>query len=218
MRIYDINYFIENDFTKDFRLHTEQDDLEIHNTLGNDVPFEMSLCNRIYLEEQFLKHNVKSILEIGVCKPFNGTNSSYHVFKKIKSPLCFYFGVDILDKKFINDSENKIHFIQSDSSNLDLVMNTINESGIHEIDFLMIDGWHSGNQLLKDWRFTQFLSPDGVVALHDTNYHYYPKELINNINKDKFTVTSCCHMPGDWGISFIKRRFILNKKGAPIIL
>lgn len=203
-RIYDVNHFIKNDLTEDIRLHNHQDDLETLNTEGNDVVYEMSLCNRIYLKDAFKADKVNSILEIGVCKPFNGTNSSYHVFKEIKSPQCFYFGVDILDKSFINDYDNNIHSIKSDSSDLDLIMDYINDNGINKIDFLMIDGWHSGNQLLKDWRFTQFLSEDGVVALHDTQYHYYPRALINKLRKDKFSVSSCCHKPGDWGISFIK--------------
>jgi hypothetical protein len=206
MRIYDINYFIENDFVSDIRQFNDLDDLEINDTQGNDIFYEMSLCNRVYLENIFLKtENVNSILEIGVSKPFNSNNSSYHVFKRIKKSDCHYFGVDILDKSHIIDLQNKIHFIHSDSSDLDYVMNYINDCGISRIDFFMIDGWHSGNQLLKDWRFTQFLSDNGVIVLHDTNYHYYPRQLISSLNKAKFEVTNCCKMPDDWGISFIKK-------------
>ena len=204
--ITDINYFIENDLNFDIRSDGNIDDEDIFHG-GDFKPFEMSDCNLLNLKQEFLSlkssKKIKAILEIGICR--NKFRSSCFCYFENKAPDTFYFGVDIEDKSFLDDPSKNIYTIRNNSSNIEEIMNYINSLGIYEFDFIFIDGDHTLNQVLKDWRFTQFLSHNGVVGLHDTNFHRGPKIFVDNLNTNKFIVDKLCLEPSDWGITFIRK-------------
>ena len=76
-----------------------------------------------------------------------------------------------------------------------------------KVDFLFIDGWHSINQVLDDWKFTEFLADGGVVGFHDTNCHPGPMLFVDNLNPDKYDIEKCCTTwMVDYGISFVSRK------------
>lgn len=193
----------QQDLIRDIRTHTGFDNIDgaLPHPSGYDGRQEFSDCNRQNLLDYFLrvKDQCRAILEIGVCR--NGDSSSTHVFLQNKPDNCAYVGIDLDDKSFLNNSDKKIHTIQSNSSNIEDNYRTIAQLGITEFDFIFIDGWHSINQVLTDWEYTKWLSDHGIVGFHDVSCHPGPCYFIKALNTDLWTVViNTC--PNDWGIGF----------------
>ena len=87
-----------------------------------------------------------------------------------------------------------------------LLINLGNICCCYHFDFIFIDGWHSVNHVLKEWRFVEYLSDFGIVAIHDTNYHPGPRKFIKVLNPERYIIDKTCTEGKDWGISFIKKR------------
>jgi hypothetical protein len=199
----------EQDLVRDIRTGTDFDN-DDGNQSGrvvrdyplpeSGVPEEFSACNKTALMEHFLKikDRAKSILEIGVCR--NGESSSTYCFLNNKNDETVYVGIDLVDKSFLNNEDKRIYTICGNSSNIDQNIETMKSWGIAELDFILIDGFHSINQVLIDWEYTKILSPGGIVAFHDTNEHPGPHMFIRNLNTDIWQVELCCL--NDWGIGF----------------
>lgn len=164
---------------------------------------EVSDCNLAALQMYFLPmaNDCRSILEIGINR--NGEGSFTQIFLKNKPHDCVYIGVDIDDKTYLNDAERNIHTIRNDSSNYTENMRMINALGVYEFDFIFIDGWHSINQVLRDWEYVRHLSSKGIVGLHDTNHHPGPKNFIAALNRQLWQAEQRC--PDDFGIGFARR-------------
>ena len=181
----------------------------------HDYPLMHQICRNIesrgewtnftsYDRYNLLKHfmkvkDCKSILEIGVENNPNHLTST-SVFLGSKDDNTKYFGVDI---------EENIFTIQTRSENIDEVMAYLNSKGVTEIDFLFIDGWHSINQVIKEFEYTKWLSPNGIVGFHDTNHHPGPKYFLEQvIDRNVWEVVEC---PGDnpmydFGVAFAWRK------------
>lgn len=150
----------------------------------------------------------KVILEIGVENNPNHLTST-SVFLANKDDDTKYFGVDLNDKSSIRNEEKNIFTIQTRSENIDEVMAYLNSKGVNEIDFLFIDGWHSINQVIKEFEYTKWLSPNGIVGFHDTNHHPGPKYFLEQvIDRNAWEVVEC---PGDnplydFGVAFAWRK------------
>jgi predicted O-methyltransferase YrrM len=199
----------EQDLIKDIRTHSGYDDSDMdperritrdYPLIEAGVPEEFSACNKTALMKHFLKikDQAKSILEIGVCR--NGESSSTYCFLNNKNDETAYVGIDLVDKSFLNNEDKRIYTICGNSSNVDRNIETIKSWGIEQLDFILIDGWHSINQVLTDWEYTKILSSGGIVAFHDVNEHPGPYYFIRNLNLDVWNIDLCCH--DDWGIGF----------------
>lgn len=197
------------DLVRDIRDFTSNDD---NDDMIRRCSVEVSDCNRNALFEHFLKvrDNCRAVLEIGVCR--NGENSFTHVFLKNKRPETIYIGVDTNDKSFLDDPSQNIFTIQSDSSDYNRIIEFCRSKGITELDFLFIDGWHSINQVMKDWEFTNILSEKGIVGFHDTAYHYGPQRFVNNLNPKLWHVipNACNYTEDDYGIGFAWKKHSTN--------
>lgn len=158
--------------------------------------------------------NPNAILEIGVHKyPYK--KSTFRLFTEGKSKNCVYLGVDILDKSNLNNPKRNIHTIKCSSFERDLVKNKLDELGVEKIDLLMIDGWHSINAVVNDWQYTEILSEDGVVVLHDTNAHTGPVAVFDAIDETLWEKKKYCRSTkkvpkhgevfDDWGLAIVKR-------------
>jgi predicted O-methyltransferase YrrM len=203
----------EQDLVRDIRTGTDFDN-DDGNQSGrvvrdyplpeSGVPEEFSACNKTALMEHFLKikDQAKSILEIGVCR--NGESSSTYCFLNNKNDETAYVGIDLVDKSFLNNEDKRIYTICGNSSNIDQNIETMKSWGIVELDFILIDGFHSINQILIDWEYTKILSPGGIVAFHDTNEHPGPHMFIRNLNTDIWQIE--LHCLNDWGIGFAWRK------------
>ncbi len=171
-----------------------------------EVPREFSDMNEALLAQHLWKvaksdPGLLRILEIGVCR--NGEHSSTTQILDIMDGT--YLGVDIEDKSYLDEPNKGIYTFQTDSSNYDDIVRKLEviNHGDTTLDFLFIDGWHSVNQVLRDWRFAELVRPGGIVGFHDTNAHPGPYIVFDAIDetlfhKEKFLEEDY----NDWGISF----------------
>lgn len=198
----------EQDLIKDVRTHSHKDDEDgnqsgvVSRETHHEYPHpEFSECNRVQLLEKFLKvkDHAKAVLEIGVCR--NGDQSSTHVFLQNKKPETVYVGIDLENKSFLHELGENIHTFAANSSDLESNMARVRELGVEQFDFILIDGHHSINQVYRDWEYTSWLAPGGIVAFHDTAEHPGPFLFVRNLNTEKWNV-EVNNCPGDWGIGF----------------
>lgn len=145
----------------------------------------------------------KVIVEIGVdaC----GGNTSTNTLLRFKSKECMYIGIDIEDKSYLNDSENNVFTIQSDSANRSEVYKLLDSHGHEKIDFIFVDGWHSINQVIEEWKYWEQMAPNAVMAFHDTNYHPGPVAVLDAIDRDIFSVEYFGRGDVDWGVGVVQR-------------
>jgi len=144
-----------------------------------------------------------SIVEIGVNR--NGERSMSRVLMDERPEFCCYLGIDIEDKSYLDDPERLIHTIQCSSAEQDRVRDKLREIGVGVIDLLFIDGWHSVNQCVNDWQYTDRLSDHGVVILHDTNTHPGCVALFEAIDETMYDKQRYC-TEGDFGIAVMRKR------------
>jgi len=213
----------EQDLVKDIRLHDYRDDLDWplvdkKFVFDGELPqfprwrqkHDFSKLNQLALEKIFkLKcAGAKSILEIGVSRDTNKSATSTSIFLDNKRKDCVYLGVDIETKTYLDNKKENVNTLICRSEKVDFIMNHLRSLGVYEIDFLMIDGWHSINQVMTEWEFTNWLSPNGVVAFHDTAYHPGPHRFVNNLDTTKWCVipNACAEETHDYGIGFAWRR------------
>lgn len=175
-----------------------------------NLKLDFSPLDRDLLVKEFnkVKNDVKVILEIGVARFNNGANMSTvstGVFLENKNDDTIYLGVDLADRSYVKGKN--VHTLRTNSSNLEEIMNKIEELyGEKRIDFLFIDGWHSVNQVLDEWRFVEYLSKDGVIAFHDTNHHPGPREVLKAIDENDFEVKKYFEGKHDWGMAIVRRK------------
>lgn len=139
------------------------------------------------IDELLLIDPLRCIVEIGVDKDAFAKNTYSREILKNKDPNTIYIGVDIEDRtRICYYGYENVHFIQTDSSNRQLVYDYMNKLGIYEIDFLFIDGYHSINQCVKDWLYVEKLSKHGRVILHDTRVFPGPYAVFEAIDDTMF--------------------------------
>ena len=197
----------KEDLLIDIRYGDERDDSDLPLKETISVQYdgkngEFSPCNHEALLKNFLKikHNCKSILEIGIAR---GERGSSYTLTKNKNKDCVYVGVDIRDGSFLNDHDNNVFTIQTGSENYEQILSFIKSKGVEKLDFIFIDGWHSINQVYKEWEFTSLLSENGIVGFHDTNNHPGPTLFVKNLNSDWVVEKSCLE---DNGITFVWKK------------
>lgn len=210
---------VNNDLIREIRSFTEVDDQDYNEVYFSQkhpgmtpwprggTKIEFSDWNRSQLNTYFKKvsKNAKAVLEIGVCR--NDGKSSTWCFLNNKQKETFYFGVDIEDKSFLDSDEENIFTLKTSSSNTEEIMDFVRSKCVDKFDFIFIDGWHSINQVLDDWKFTEFLAEDGIVGFHDTNCHPGPMLFVDHLNTDKYNVIKCCKTwLVDYGISFVSKK------------
>lgn len=144
-------------------------------------------------------------VEIGVANHVDGASATHALLRELPRDMQ-YLGVDAKDKSGIR--RDNVHTLRCDSSNIDDVMTEVERlRGERIIDFLHIDGWHSVAQIVKDWRYAEFVPAHGRIVLHDTNFHPGPVALLPAIDRDMFEVkqwfTDCAD---DWGITVVSRK------------
>tara|TARA_B100001778_G_scaffold334029_1_gene344093 strand:+ start:15719 stop:16333 length:615 start_codon:yes stop_codon:yes gene_type:complete len=175
--------------------------------IWKEVAQEFSVRNHEVLRDQLLsiKDRCDVILEIGVAR--NGEQSSFKSIVENKKNDAIYLGVDIEDRSWIADIPNNIYFVMTNSSHTKFIMDEVERlSGKREIDLLHIDGWHSVNQIVDDFKFAEYLSPHGIIVCHDTSAHPGPIELFKALDEDVFVgQTFFSERNDDWGIGIIKR-------------
>jgi hypothetical protein len=169
-------------------------------------PVEVSDANYAVCEEviRSLGDCCKVIVEIGVNR--NGERSMTHAYLKNKSDDCIYVGIDVEDKILLNNDEKRIHTIKTNSFNQAQIREFLTQLGIEKIDILAIDGWHSVNTAINDWKYADMLSDNGVVVLHDTNLHPGPICLFEAVDETLFDKVRHCTEYTDYGIATFRKK------------
>ena len=214
----------ETDLVKDIRFNDSDDDVDeplkrrmqvswnippdqsgpySHFTLDNHRALQFSI-------DEFKKRTgrpLRTVFEIGVgIKYFmdNGSASTSTLLKNLDA-AGKYLGIDIQDSSHVNNPDKGIHTFIARSENVSEVREKMLTLGLDEIDFFFIDGWHSINQVLKEWEYTQFLSPGAVVGWHDTKAHPGPYLFLRNLDPDKWvSYPNLC--PNDYGYGYCYRK------------
>jgi len=213
------------DLKRDIRFGNEKDDIdfgvpEIFPDLNRcrfwREPYRaFSFNDGKKLLEQFtsIKDKCRVILEIGVDRNGRGEGHNYvpsssDVLIENKNKETIYLGIDIDDKSYLDAPENNIYTLRCQSQNFEKVREKLKSLGVEEIDFYFIDGWHSINQVLLEWEYTDLLSPYGIVGFHDTRYHPGPRYFINNLDTSRWNVIpdACVEYDDDWGIGFASKK------------
>lgn len=161
---------------------------------------ELDLVND--MSKQYATHG---ILEIGVARPTNRDRAFTYKYLKNKPKEIPYIAIDIDDKSFLNNLENKVYSIQCKSDEQDKVREFLKQNQIDEISILSIDGWHSMNAVINDWKYTDLLVRGGIVIFHDSNYHPGVHCFIPFIDEDKYEVTKYFVGEDAHGITIAKK-------------
>ncbi len=158
-----------------------------------------------------VRDGAKAIMEIGIDE-FNPSSttkyaaqSSTTIIKNLKEKNTYYFGLDIADKSYLNDSENNIHTIRCNSTEYEKVHSVLNSHNIDSLDFLFIDGDHSLFYAWKDWAYAEWVRVGGIVVLHDTHWHLGPKILYENIDEKYFDKKIFGNDLLNWGLAIARR-------------
>ena len=164
---------------------------------------EVTECNLNVIQSivDKLGDKCNAIMEIGVFRNPDSDKNMSHILLYGKPKDAIYLGVDLDDKSFLNDPEKNIHTVQSNSHDQSKIRRKLDEIGVKKLDILMIDGWHSVNTCVNDWCYTDLLSDDGVVILHDTNAHPGCIALFHAVDENLFDKQRHCADISDMGIA-----------------
>jgi len=172
----------------------------------NNIPCHFSNCNIKTLEYIIDSTNPTGILEIGVHRPTGTLDSSTKIILDKKSDSTTYIGIDKDPKDILDNSGNNVYSLSQDSNNHQLVYDFMETIGVTGFDLIMIDGWHSVNMCVSDWKYTERLLENGVVILHDTNFHPGPMLLFDAIDGALFDKKLYCINDNDYGLGVLRRK------------
>jgi len=154
--------------------------------LGCKCTAEVSSNNYSLMEELAKKYTKDGVVEIGVNR--NGAGSFTWALLNNKPKTTIYLGIDIDDKSSINDRGNSVYTIQANSFDHENIRKYMKQIGLSKISLLFIDGWHSVNAVINDWKYSDLLAEDGIVVFHDTNFHPGPTIFLDAIDNSIFKV------------------------------
>jgi hypothetical protein len=162
---------------------------------------EVSLCNLAVVSDVVARvgTDCTAILEIGVHR--NSENSISSILIDNKPQSAVYLGVDIEDKRYIDDHLRNVYTIKANSHDQPGIRHRLRSIGVSKLDIIMIDGWHSVNTCINDWLYTDMLSDTGAVILHDTNAHPGSIALFEAVDINLFHKTRYCQTDDDMGIA-----------------
>lgn len=180
-----------------------------HNYMHTVIQNEFSQQNGDILvsciEKLKAKSSFNTVMEIGVQR--SGELSSTCRLMAVKPQETLYLGVDIKNQSIdtVHKPHLNAHGLTSDSGDYPYVCENLDRLGMKGLDLLIIDGYHSINQLYKDFRYAERLSAGGMVFFHDTNYHPGPKTLLDCVDPKVFNISKYFEGERDWGCAVLER-------------
>jgi hypothetical protein len=178
-----------------------------YHTQGKNVRQEFSSQNHAILisEIERLGDDCQCVLEIGVNR-FSDVSSTRTILNR-KPNHCIYIGVDIDDKSDLDSVDECVYTIKSSSENMHLVEELLRKFDVEKFDLIHIDGWHSVNGVINDWKYVKYLSDWGTVLLHDTSVFPGPFVVYDAVDENLFDKTKYFEFDySDWGISVCRRK------------
>ena len=167
---------------------------------------EISDGNREIVRQavEHLGANLTSAMEIGVDR--SNAASMSRIIMEGRPAGSFYLGVDINDKSYLNNAEANTWTLQCNSHDQTTIRDFLSLRGITQLDLLFIDGWHSVNTCVNDWRYTDLIRPGGIVLLHDSNSHPGCAALFDAVDDTVYDKARYCTEDTDFGIAAFIRK------------
>lgn len=151
---------------------------------------------------------MKCIVEIGVATNFPG--SSTEIFMSQKLDDCHYFGIDInwSGKEHHEQYKPNIHIVGMNSKDdREKIIEKLKEFGCEQIDVLMIDGDHSLNFMINDWKYVELVRSGGLILIHDLNVHPGPHLVWDSIDEEMFEKKKYfCDVDNDFGLGVVWKK------------
>jgi len=173
-----------------------------HNKITQEFSENNKQVLKSLMDDLEQKNKLNVILEIGVNR--SREYSSTQFILKNKSLHTKYIGIDLeqsLIDTIYNESLNNFG-LATNSSNYEQIVGYLNYLNVGMVDLFIIDGWHSVDQVVKDWRFTNLLNLGGHVLMHDTNYHPGPYCVYEAIDSDYYIKQKhSTTLEHDWGVA-----------------
>ena len=183
------------------------DDVDAWN-LPQDCPPEFTVFDHTILKMLIKRiKKPRCIVEIGVDNsPLGFEHSSTNTILKTKPKKCIYLGIDILDRSHTHNVNNNVYTLKCSSGSHQLIKDKLADLKVSTIDFLFIDGWHSVNQVIEEWKYWDVMSPKSIMAFHDTNFHPGPLAVLDAVDETLFTVERFGVDLLDWGMACVTRK------------
>ena len=192
---------------------TDSDDIRMphvhmHGYTGAlNAPFSVSRDNCKVVEEVIaaIGPNNNGILEIGLNAAFDQQSITYELVSN-KPPATPYLGVDAADRAYLLNSGDNMHILQTNSTDQEAVRGKLKDIGIDKISILCIDGDHSVNTVINDFKYSDLLEDGGIIIFHDTNVHPGPVVVVDAIDTNLYKVKKhqTTHK-SDWGIAVAQK-------------
>ena len=167
---------------------------------------EISDGNRSIVRQavEHLGSTLTAAMEIGVDR--SNTDSMSRIIMEGRPAGSFYLGVDLNDKRYLNNAEANTWTLQCNSHDQTVIREFIISKNITHLDLLFIDGWHSVNTCVNDWRYTDLIRPGGIVLLHDSNSHPGCAALFDAVDDTVYDKARYCTEDTDYGIAAFIRK------------
>ncbi|NEO33234.1 MAG: class I SAM-dependent methyltransferase [Symploca sp. SIO3C6] len=162
------------------------------------------------LKQIIIKNPIFTVMEIGVHRTNNTYKSSTIAILEAlsrKKNSTFYLGIDLEEKHFLEQQYDNCLTIKTSSDNQYKIRKTLEERDISQLDLLLIDGDHSIEMMINDWKYADLLREGGLVIFHDVSFHPGPKLIYQCIDEKLFEKTAI-EIPGDWGFALCRRRYL----------
>ncbi len=186
-------------FLPQMRYHDNDADWSI---FTRPCPREVSDADHSVVEKVIKNHMTHAIVEIGVGGIHRPLEGSFTQLLLANKPAHIpYLGIDCEDKTYLRNEEQKVFTVTAFSKEQQKIREYMKSIGIEEISILFIDGFHSVNTVINDWKYTDLLADSGIVIFHDTNYHPGPRVFINAIDEQLYKVERCCQELDDYGVA-----------------
>jgi hypothetical protein len=135
----------------------------------------------------FIKPWMKNVVEIGVSRDSWEDSSTKFLLDNLAEDAK-YTGIDIGDRKFVEEKDPRARIIVGDSQNVEDNLKEILKNGEY-IDLFLIDGHHGVNAVLREWDYAPYVRPNGgTIILHDTTYHSGPWCLSRAVDPKFFDI------------------------------
>jgi hypothetical protein len=163
-------------------------------------PISFSMENGFILRDciRNLGSQCNNIMEIGVSREHPYYSSTNVILTNMPSH-CNYYGIDLRDCRYLFNKDNT-KFLQCNS----FAQERVRQFVPNQIDLLLIDGLHSINAFINDWKYADLVRPGGYVVFHDTSHHPGPRECFFAIDENLFDKSMHCVY--DYGIGVAKKK------------
>jgi hypothetical protein len=181
------------------------DDVDAFVMCNGIAPGSVSWQVSRYIESIVSAHSAMNILEIGVNA--HPENSMTKAILENCARGSKYFGIDLEERNVdgikVADGVQWV-IARGDSSRFDDVCDALMKLNMKPLDMLVIDGLHSVNQVVRDFRYASLVKHGGIVLMHDILDHPGGRLVFDAVDSTVFTKEVLCP-EGDWGLGILTR-------------